>query len=135
MITLGEYFRKPHSAEQAEAAEDLLARVAALLIMAQAVGAYDNWINPHTGSRISGSKGGDGDGGFRTPGSVTGSASSAHRDARGVDVYDPLNRLDEWITDATLERIGLYREAPAVTPGWAHLQTRTPGSGKRTFNP
>jgi hypothetical protein len=135
VITAVEYFAKPASDAQQEAAEDLLARVAALLILAQAVGAYDNWISPHTGTRISGSKDGDGDGGFRTPGSRTGAATSAHRDARAVDVYDPLNRLDDWITDATLERVGLYREAPSATPGWCHLQTRAPGSGKRTFYP
>lgn len=135
MITLVEFFRKPASSSQYEAAEDLLARVAALLILAQATGAYDNWINPHTNSRISGSKDGDGDGGFRSPGTRTGAANSSHRDARAVDVYDPLNRLDDWLTDATLERVGLYREAPGATPGWCHLQTRAPGSGKRTFNP
>jgi hypothetical protein len=135
VITTTEYFNKPHSPAQLEAAEDLLARVAALLILAQAVGAYDNWINPHTASRISGSKNGDGDGGFRTPGSREGAPNSAHRDARGVDVYDPLNRLDDWITDDVLKRCGLYREAPSATPGWTHLQTRAPGSGMRTFRP
>ena len=135
MITTTEYFNKPHSPAQLEAAEDLLARVAALLILAQSEGAYDNWINPHTGSRISGSKDGDGDGGFRTPGTRTGAANSPHRDARAIDVYDPLNRLDDWITDAVLENVGLYREHPSATPGWVHLQTRAPGSGMRTFRP
>lgn len=135
MISLAEFFRKPHSAEQAKNAEDLLARVAALLLVAQVAGYYDNWINPHTSSRISGSKNGDGDGGFRTPGSRTGAANSSHRDARAVDVYDPLNRLDEWLTDERLEAVGLYREAPGATPGWCHLTTRAPGSGKRTFQP
>lgn len=135
MITANEYFRKPHSAAQTESVEDLLSRVAVLLILARAKSAYDDWINPHTNSRISGSKDGDGDGGFRTPGSRTGAANSAHRDARAVDVYDPLDRLDDWITDKQLEAVGLYREAPAHTPGWCHLQTRAPGSGKRTFQP
>jgi hypothetical protein len=135
VISVTEYFRKPASPAQREAAEDLLARVAALLFVAQAAGAYDNWINPHTACRISGSKDGDGDGGFRTPGSKTGAAKSAHRDAMGVDVYDPMDRLDAWITDETLENVGLYREHPAHTPGWAHLQTRAPGSGSRTFAP
>jgi len=135
MITATEYFAKPSSPAQRAAADDLLARVIALLIVAQAAGTYDNWINPHTGTRISGSKDGDGDGGFRTPGSKTGSMTSSHRDGRGIDIYDPLNRLDDWIIDSTLERFGLYREAPAHTPGWCHLQTRAPGSGRRTYQP
>lgn len=135
MISIDEYFRKPSSDAQRDAAEDLLARVAALLILAEVSGVYDNWINPHTRSRVSGSKDGDGDGGFRTPGSRTGAANSAHRDGQGVDVYDPLNKLDDWITDKNLEHVGLYREAPSATPGWCHLQTRAPNSGRRTFNP
>ena len=32
----------------------------------------------------------------------TGWPTSSHRDAKAVDVYDPLNRLDEWLTHATL---------------------------------
>lgn len=135
MITIEELFRKPHTAEQADAAEDLLARVVALLLVAEAAGVYKNWINPHTGSVISGSKDGDGDGGFRTPGSKTGAPQSAHRDARAVDIYDPLNALDNWLTDERLEVVDLYREAPAATPGWCHLQSRAPGSGRRTFQP
>lgn len=136
MISLEEYFRKPRSPAQEEYARDMLARVAALLVEAQAAGAYlSTWVNPHTRCRISGSKDGDGDGGFRTPGSRTGAPNSSHKEARAVDVYDPLNKLDGWITDAVLEKHGLYREHPEATHGWCHLTTRAPGSGKRTFRP
>ena len=136
MISVEEYFRKPRSPAQEEYARDLLARVAALLTDAAADGAYDQkWVNPHTRSRISGSPNGDGDGGFRTPGSRTGAPNSAHKEGRAVDVYDPNNSLDLWLTDAVLEKHGLYREAPSATPGWCHLQTRAPGSGNRTFQP
>ena len=43
--------------------------------------------------------------------------------------------LDNWITDAILERHGLYREAPLATQRWCHLTDRAPGSGRRSFSP
>ena len=43
--------------------------------------------------------------------------------------------LDDWLDDDTLERYGLYREAPDATPHWCHLTTRPPMSGRRhSFN-
>lgn len=135
MITLEEYFRKPRSEAQERAAELLLARVHALLQEADAAGAYEAWVNPWTRSCISGSKDGDGDGGFRTPGSKTGAPNSSHKQAQAVDVYDPHDILDDWITDDALVRHGLYREHPDATKGWCHLTTRAPGSGFRTFRP
>lgn len=143
MLTPNKYFRKPHSTEQVNAAADLLDRVNTLLAEAVAQGAYQ-WVDdPDTGCEISGSAGGDGDGGFRTPGSRTGSAGSSHREARGVDVYDPEDRLDAWLDQFEqaagfnwkLAEHGLYREAPSVTKFWTHLTTRAPGSGRRTFYP
>ena len=143
MITSNQYFGpKPHSPEQADAADDLLTRVNALIDQAVYQGAFSRNVDPDTGSEISGSKGGAGDGGFRLPTSTTGSSRSSHKEARAVDVYDHHNRLDEYLdtfdTDeglgnAVLEQFGLYREASAATPGWCHLTTRAPGSGKRTF--
>lgn len=144
MITTEQYFRKPRSDEHEQNADQLLARVNALLNEAQAldVGPY---IDPDTGSQISGSQGGDGDGGYRTPGSRTGSARSSHRSAMAVDVYDPRDTLDSWLDqfeapgdtggNTKLEQHGLYREHPTKTPGWCHLSTRAPGSGRRTFYP
>lgn len=135
MVTVQQYFGKPHSSAQENDADDLLVRVNELLADAQAAGSYDGWLDPDTDSQISGAKGSDGDGGFRTPASRTGVPSSAHRQAKAVDVYDPHEILEQWITDAVLEKYELYREAPEATPGWVHLTTRAPASGHRTFIP
>ena len=87
--------------------------------------------NPKTGTLISGTQ----YGGFRPQNCPQGSKNSSHKTGEGVDIYDPANRLDEWLTDETLEQYGLYRESPLHTKGWTHLTTRAPGSGKRTFLP
>lgn len=135
MITVEEYFGvKDHTDEQEELAADLLDRVQALIEEATEDG-YVQRTCPNTGTEISGSKGGAGDGGFRSPGAATGAALSSHKEAKAVDVYDPGNHLDDWITDEKLEEHGLYREHPDATPGWAHLTTRPPASGHRTFHP
>lgn len=144
MITREQYFQaKPHDAEMEIAADDLLVRVNELIADAEKMYQIKVAICPNTGTMISGSKGGAGDGGFRLPTSTTGSTHSSHKEARAVDVYDEHNRLDEWLdqfdtpsfNNIKLEQFGLYREAPSATPGWCHLTTRAPGSGRRTFNP
>ena len=135
MITTDQYFAgKPHSPEQDALAQHMLESVNELLDEAEAAG-IPRQICPNTGSEISGSKGGSGDGGFRLPGATTGAATSSHKEARAVDVYDPKGHLDDWLTDEILEKYELYREAPNATVGWCHLSTRAPRSGKRTFNP
>lgn len=149
-ITLEEYFSKPHTLSQRQAAEELLGRVDNLAVDAMMAGAFKWARDPDTGCCISGARGGDGDGGMRTPGSKTGAAGSAHRllpperpDGAGVDVYDPGNRLDIWLDqfedgnggNSMLEKHGLYREHGSKTDSWCHLQTRRPGSGHRTFMP
>ena len=131
-ITLEQYFQaKPHTEAHTEAANDLLDRVDRLCTAL----AWDWPICPNTGSSVSGSKGGAGDGGFRLQTATTGAATSSHKEARAVDVYDPKGELDDIITDALLMAYGLYREAPDATPGWSHLTTRAPKSGRRTFVP
>jgi len=143
MITTEQYFRKPHSSGQAAAALDLLNRVNALVDEAVEQGAFEREIDPDTGSEIGGSAGGDGDGGFRTPGTRTGAPRSSHRAALAVDAYDPKDRLDTWLdtfegpngTNTKLESHGLYREHPSATPRWCHLSTQAPASGKRTYYP
>lgn len=144
MITNAQYFgAKPHSPAQEEAATDLLVRVNMLVSEAARAGAFERAIDPDTGTEISGSRGGAGDGGFRLPSATTGTAGSSHKQAKGVDVYDPQNRLDAWLDTAEhgdgdntlLAQAGLYREHPDATPGWCHLSTRAPGSGRRTFHP
>ena len=143
MITAEQYFQgKPHDAEQDILAEDLLARVNALLEQAAAAG-VTVLLCPNTGTQISGSKGGTGDGGFRLPTSTTGSPHSSHKTAQGVDVYDPGGALDDWLDDfevgvgdnVKLAEHGLYREAPSATSTWCHLTTRPPPSKRRTFHP
>lgn len=139
MITRGQYFAKklgnPEiTAAIEEAADTLLGKVNALLDYAASEGAYEAPVDADTGSQISGSKGGDGDGGLRLSTSKTGGPGSKHRTAHAVDVYDPGNKLDNWLTDEILEQFGLYRETPTATNGWCHLQDVPPGSGKRTYN-
>lgn len=150
MITIRQYFTNPttghvkeHSPTELDHAEDLLARVNALVDQAVAAGAYTRHNNPNTGTEISGSKGGAGDGGFRAKDSTTGAPGSSHRQARAVDVADIGDMLDEWLdgfegADGANEKLAehdLYREHAFFTPGWTHLTTRAPGSGRRTFRP
>jgi len=88
-------------------------------------------VNPDTNSQVSGRE----YGGFRPSDCPIGAKTSAHKTGLAVDIYDPHNTLDEWITDEMLEECGLYREAPSSTPHWTHLSVRRPPSGHRTFQP
>jgi hypothetical protein len=144
MITLKQYFGgKPHTTEHEMLAFVMLSRVENLVAEAVAAGAFESKIDPDTGTEISGSKGGSGDGGFRLPDSKTGKKLSSHKEAKAVDRYDPDDKLDDWISkfddgkggNSKLQKYGLYREHPKATPGWCHLTSRAPGSGKRTFIP
>lgn len=132
MITLSHYFLdRPHTPEQEKDASDLLCRVGGLLTeyMRQTGSELD--LNPHTGSLISGKT----EGGFRLPDCAQGAAKSSHKEAKGVDVYDPANKIDEWITRNLLIQFNLYRESPKYTNGWCHLTTREPKSKCRSFLP
>lgn len=135
MITIEQYFNgKPYTAEQQASAFILLEKVNALLDWAR-LGGYMAPNDPDTGCQIGGdAKRGNGDGGFREE-SEPGAKHSQHKRARAVDVYDPGNVLERIISDADLERFGLYREDPGHTPTWVHLQDVPPGSGRRTFLP
>lgn len=132
MITLAQYFAgQPHSHDQELAAMVLLARVENLLREANVVGRYPETVNPKTGNQISG----EGNGGFRTPECPIGAPKSSHKEAKAVDIYDPDDSLDEWITDDILRKFDLYREDKGATKSWSHLTTRPPSSGRRTFLP
>jgi hypothetical protein len=140
MISVEEYFggkgkHQDCTAQRRANAVQLLSRVNTLLARAFDEGAYEWEVDPDTGTNISGSRGGSGDGGFRLSTATTGRLGSSHKEGQGVDIYDPDDHLDEWITDEILEQSGLYREHPDHTRGWVHLQTRAPGSGRRTFLP
>ncbi len=143
MITLEQYFRKPRPlAHEANAAELLRLRNELREEWMAATGKRCP-VDPDTESEISGVARGDGDGGYRTPGSRTGAAGSSHRSGEGVDDYDPADDLDAWLDgfedgkggNSMLEKHHLYREHPSATKGWCHLTTRAPRSGNRTFLP
>lgn len=113
----------------------MLNRVNGLLSVAEHECDYAWWLDPDTGTCVSGAKGGDGDGGWRLRTSLTGAPNSKHKSAHAIDIYDPDNVLDTWLTDKILSEHGLYREHPDNTPGWVHLQDVAPGSGHHTFVP
>ena len=89
------------------------------------------YMNPRTQSYVSGLH----NGGWRPRNCTEGAPDSSHKQGRGIDVYDPANQIDGWLTDAKLETYGLFREAPQSTMGWCHLTDRAPPSGHRTFFP
>ena len=161
MITNAQYFGvKPHDGAQQRAAGEMLGKVNGLVDEACAAGAFIREIDPDTGTEISGTRGGAGDGGYRLKTASTGTSHSSHmvrwvqeedgswtedtsRAKAAVDQYDPANRLDEWLDqfeygdgqNTKLEEHGLFREHPEATPGWCHLTDREPRSGRRTFRP
>ncbi len=144
MITLDDYFgAKPHTEEQERAATNLLERVENLNIEYRAETGAKIDIDPDTGTEISGSRYGQGDGGFRLQTATSGRTNSSHKEATGVDRSDQNGAFDEWLDkfehgdgdNTMLKRHGLYREHPSATPTWCHLTTRAPGSGRRTFFP
>ncbi len=132
MITIREYFgaHKPDAARHVQNAGVLVRAVNRLLDSAGAAGVTIR-VNPYTGSNISGQQWG----GYRTQACVIGAAQSAHKTGEAVDIYDPAEALDDWLTDDILEKHGLYREHPEDTEHWCHLSTRAPKSGRRTFKP
>ena len=134
MILLDEYFNnKKYLSLHADNAKVLLVYVNGLLNEYMKDTQKQLPINPKTGNLISGNK--DGDGGFRLALSETGAKLSSHKTGKGIDIFDPENDLDAYITDAILERNYLFREHPMHTIGWCHLTTRYPSSRKRTFYP
>lgn len=144
MITLEQYFQaKPHAPQHETAAQDLITRRNRLRKEWSADTGKEPPLCPNTGTEISGSKNGQGDGGFRLQTATTGADHSSHKEARGVDDFDPGDELDTWLDrfedgaggNSKLEQYGLYREHPSATHGWCHLTTRAPGSGHRTFHP
>lgn len=133
IITVHDYFgqwigHRDARPDRRAAAMLLLAKVNALLAEARALGLREN---PVTGTMVSGRD----LGGFRPRDCRIGAATSSHKEGRGIDIHDPDEHLDRWLTDAVLERHDLYREAPAATPGWCHLTDRPPLSKRRTFLP
>lgn len=128
---IGPWIKSPDlTAGRRKSIADLVPQVNALLAKAKAAG-IPLPINPKTGTQVSGEQ----YGGFRPQTCSIGAPHSAHKEGMAVDIYDPTNALDAWITDDVLRECGLYREGGNWTPGWTHLTTRRPGSGNRTFMP
>lgn len=111
-------------------AHQLIDLVNPLLLAASDAG-IDLPTNPVTGSNVAGQR----FGGFRPQACKEGAPNSSHKEGQGVDIFDPTNALDNWLTDEILRKFGLYREHPDATPGWCHLTDRAPPSGRRTFRP
>ena len=136
MITLAQYVGKHSESpdwtdERKTNVTLLLARVNKLMFEVQSYVRFP--INPLTGSQV----GGETMGGFRPQSCPIGAPKSAHKTGEAVDIYDPLNQIDEWIDkhQDILVRYDLYREASVATNHWCHLSTRPPKSGNRTFYP
>lgn len=62
---------------------------------------------------------------------------SAHTACQAIDVKDPKGEFALWCLANldVLARLGLFMEDPRWTPGWVHLDSRGPKSGKRVFVP
>jgi len=61
--------------------------------------------------------------------------TSKHIRGQAIDLADPMEELDGYLTDAILEQFELWRESPIATKGWVHLQSVPPRSGNRTYIP
>lgn len=138
MITREQYFgwklQHPDATRaRIDNSTELLMMVNGLLEHAKVNGGYTELIDPDTGTQISGSRGGAGDGGFRISTATTGATDSKHKQGAAVDVFDPNNQLDSWLTDEILAKFNLYREHPDSTPGWCHVQIIPPNSKRRTY--
>jgi len=113
-------------------AKDLCERSNRLIAIMEDTG-LELQINPLTQSLV----GGETLGGFRPQDCPLGAPMSAHKQGMAVDLYDPDNRIDNWLVghQKALEQYGLYFEHPSATPRWSHWGTRKPKSGRRFFYP
>lgn len=90
-------------------------------------------VNPATNSQVSGQT----LGGFRPQNCTQGAPKSSHKEGLAVDVYDPINAIDNYImqNQDKLVEYGIYIEAPSSTRSWSHWSIKAPGSGRHVFNP
>jgi hypothetical protein len=136
-ITLKQY-AGPHglsrdwTQERQRNAEVLLLAVNKLMAEAALAG-VEFPVNPKTGSQISGQT----YGGFRPQLCPIGAPNSNHKEGRGVDVYDPENKIDDWcmVNQDVLEECGIWIEHPSKTNTWSHWQSVAPKSGNRVYMP
>jgi hypothetical protein len=113
-------------------ADKLLDSVSRLMIMAMDDG-VNFPVNPATHSQVSGKT----YGGFRPQSCPQGAPHSNHKEGLAVDIFDPLNKIDEWCMSNLdkLEECGIWIEHPDATEHWSHWQCVPPKSGKRVFHP
>lgn len=139
MITLADYFmgrREQYPLALTPEIERNAARTVALanelIVLAKGAG-FVVKLSPRTGSLVSS--------GWRPPqinSGAGGAARSRHLSGEACDLYDPDNRLDAFCfaqADRVLKDLGLWLESPTATPGWCHVQTKPPRSGRRVFLP
>lgn len=69
--------------------------------------------------------------------SAHGASNSSHLKCQAVDFKDLDGSFAKWCLSHLhlLQKAGLYMEDPRWTPGWVHLMSRRPNSGKRVFIP
>lgn len=117
---------------QEDNVEHLVATCNALIQVMMADG-VEFKTNPITGSIV----GGETLGGFRPQDCPIGAPNSAHKQGMAVDLYDPDNKIDEWLyrNYNQLNSCGLWFEHKSATPRWSHWSIRKPGSGRRFFLP
>lgn len=60
---------------------------------------------------------------------------SLHMTGEAIDIADPDGMLDEWLDEAECREFKVYKEHPASTKGWCHIQIKPPKSGNRIFYP
>jgi hypothetical protein len=137
MITIEQYFGKwIDSADITtvirDNADKLVSAVNALINEMETFGIiFPN--NPKTHSQVSGEV----YGGFRPQACPIGAIHSNHKQGLAVDLFDPMNLIDDWCTANTsiLAQHGIWLEHPGSTPGWSHWQCVAPRSGNRIFIP
>jgi hypothetical protein len=135
MLTLDAYFGKwkhKATADHIHHATELIANCNGLIQVMEADG-FQFPINPITGSIV----GGESYGGYRPQDCPIGAPASAHKQGMAVDLYDPLNKIDDWLIahPAAYEKLFLWFEHPSATPHWSHWSIRKPKSGRKFFLP
>lgn len=137
MITLSQYVgghskSNDWNEERKANAAKLLLAVNAFMKHIESMG-VEFPINQYTKSQISGQT----LGGFRPQATKIGAPKSAHKLGLAVDIYDPINAIDNWLlqNQDKLIEYGIYIEAPPSTIKWSHWSIKPPGSKKHVFTP
>ena len=137
MLTTSQYFGKwvtsPDITPEISANAKLLVEACNKLIAHMLEHGFVFEINDFTNSIV----GGETLGGFRPQSCKIGAPRSAHKQGMAVDIFDPENKIDNWLWENKhiLDKFNLYFEHPSATPRWSHWTIRKPASGRRFFYP